>query len=142
MDWIYPVSYLVSLSSLVTWFFAQGKTRFSRPASALFLTAYFVYLAALAFSSGETAYKLLILVRDMLVMGIVVQIFNVLRKNVLLSVLLAVVAVLIVFFSYFRTLDLTFPQLDVKTADRDRKSTRLNSSHVKISYAVFCLKKK
>src|SRR5699024_12251700 len=29
-----------------------------------------------------------------------------------------------------------------RTADRDRKSTRLNSSHVSISYAVFCLKKK
>src|SRR5690606_39584163 len=28
------------------------------------------------------------------------------------------------------------------SAARDRKSTRLNSSHVKISYAVFCLKKK
>src|SRR5688500_19927185 len=28
------------------------------------------------------------------------------------------------------------------TADRDRKSTRLNSSHLVISYAVFCLKKK
>src|SRR5690606_39425680 len=28
------------------------------------------------------------------------------------------------------------------TATLDRKSTRLNSSHVKISYAVFCLKKK
>src|SRR5690606_40759449 len=27
-------------------------------------------------------------------------------------------------------------------AKLDRKSTRLNSSHVKISYAVFCLKKK
>src|SRR5690554_7118922 len=27
-------------------------------------------------------------------------------------------------------------------AGRDRKSTRLNSSHVRISYAVFCLKKK
>src|SRR5690349_23457493 len=27
-------------------------------------------------------------------------------------------------------------------AGRDRKSTRLNSSHVEISYAVFCLKKK
>src|SRR5436309_9361639 len=27
-------------------------------------------------------------------------------------------------------------------AHPDRKSTRLNSSHVKISYAVFCLKKK
>src|SRR3712207_8908297 len=31
------------------------------------------------------------------------------------------------------------PQPDVR---RDRKSTRLNSSHANISYAVFCLKKK
>src|SRR5690606_41689330 len=34
-------------------------------------------------------------------------------------------------------------QLELRsTRPRDRKSTRLNSSHVKISYAVFCLKKK
>src|SRR5690625_6859076 len=30
----------------------------------------------------------------------------------------------------------------LRTAAADRKSTRLNSSHVAISYAVFCLKKK
>src|SRR5690606_41852771 len=30
----------------------------------------------------------------------------------------------------------------VRLNHKDRKSTRLNSSHVKISYAVFCLKKK
>src|SRR5207249_10597064 len=30
----------------------------------------------------------------------------------------------------------------VVRVDEDRKSTRLNSSHVSISYAVFCLKKK
>src|SRR5256885_10926846 len=29
-----------------------------------------------------------------------------------------------------------------QAAQRDRKSTRLNSSHLVISYAVFCLKKK
>src|SRR3989442_9877199 len=29
-----------------------------------------------------------------------------------------------------------------QVASLDRKSTRLNSSHVRISYAVFCLKKK
>src|SRR5207253_10472946 len=29
-----------------------------------------------------------------------------------------------------------------RRSSRDRKSTRLNSSHVAISYAVFCLKKK
>src|SRR5690606_40280019 len=31
---------------------------------------------------------------------------------------------------------------DIHSLVLDRKSTRLNSSHVKISYAVFCLKKK
>src|SRR5690625_5993078 len=30
----------------------------------------------------------------------------------------------------------------IKSYSEDRKSTRLNSSHVAISYAVFCLKKK
>src|SRR5690606_42012635 len=35
-----------------------------------------------------------------------------------------------------------FFRLDALANRLDRKSTRLNSSHVKISYAVFCLKKK
>src|SRR2546430_13488974 len=53
-------------------------------------------------------------------------------------------------------IDHTFPAADEKVANlhhlmrdfakkhgvRDRKSTRLNSSHSQISYAVFCLKKK
>src|SRR5437870_8491946 len=33
-------------------------------------------------------------------------------------------------------------RIDPLTIQIDRKSTRLNSSHVAISYAVFCLKKK
>src|SRR5690554_7695646 len=32
--------------------------------------------------------------------------------------------------------------LGLQVPELDRKSTRLNSSHVRISYAVFCLKKK
>src|SRR5690606_40417926 len=36
----------------------------------------------------------------------------------------------------------TFVPAPSEPATSDRKSTRLNSSHVKISYAVFCLKKK
>src|SRR5207253_9687469 len=35
-----------------------------------------------------------------------------------------------------------FEGLDLAGGILDRKSTRLNSSHVAISYAVFCLKKK
>src|SRR3989442_11657293 len=36
----------------------------------------------------------------------------------------------------------TWPRSTAGSRARDRKSTRLNSSHVRISYAVFCLKKK
>src|SRR5690625_7227613 len=39
------------------------------------------------------------------------------------------------------TIDEPIVETEVAT-ERDRKSTRLNSSHVAISYAVFCLKKK
>ena len=36
----------------------------------------------------------------------------------------------------------TYGKVAVEPLPRDRKSTRLNSSHKPISYAVFCLKKK
>src|SRR5204862_5718336 len=39
-------------------------------------------------------------------------------------------------------LELRLESAQDRVALRDRKSTRLNSSHVEISYAVFCLKKK
>src|SRR3712207_8803677 len=42
-----------------------------------------------------------------------------------------------------RVVGVALPGLDVgEVGDQDRKSTRLNSSHANISYAVFCLKKK
>src|SRR3989442_12034598 len=44
-------------------------------------------------------------------------------------------------FERFMELALYAPGLGYYSAG-DRKSTRLNSSHVRISYAVFCLKKK
>src|SRR5690554_4390690 len=41
-----------------------------------------------------------------------------------------------------RIRDLAGSAMECPSARQDRKSTRLNSSHVRISYAVFCLKKK
>src|SRR2546430_17012501 len=41
-----------------------------------------------------------------------------------------------------RTLDVVFEAEAPPEVGLDRKSTRLNSSHSQISYAVFCLKKK
>src|SRR5690606_40130385 len=47
-------------------------------------------------------------------------------------------------FSYSFNNPVNFEDLDGMAPEQggDRKSTRLNSSHVKTSYAVFCLKKK
>src|SRR3989442_9620792 len=41
-----------------------------------------------------------------------------------------------------KMIELRIHQIPVCRTWGDRKSTRLNSSHVRISYAVFCLKKK
>src|SRR3712207_7888144 len=41
-----------------------------------------------------------------------------------------------------RRVHVVAPRRDRRLGWRDRKSTRLNSSHANISYAVFCLKKK
>src|ERR1035437_5184804 len=54
-------------------------------------------------------------------------------------VLLAVCGLLFLMGSIFVIGNITFPTDPFPT---DRKSTRLNSSHANISYAVFCLKKK
>src|SRR5690554_7273025 len=44
--------------------------------------------------------------------------------------------------SFFKSIFNAVDKLIFITDIQDRKSTRLNSSHVRISYAVFCLKKK
>src|SRR2546430_8773316 len=41
-----------------------------------------------------------------------------------------------------RSADSRSLEFDLERLSQDRKSTRLNSSHSQISYAVFCLKKK
>src|SRR5690606_8663914 len=45
-------------------------------------------------------------------------------------------------FVFWHSMDGTPVKDRIRSEHTDRKSTRLNSSHVKISYAVFCLKKK
>src|SRR5690625_7091349 len=66
-------------------------------------------------------------------------------KGVLTIIGIAVAATVVVIAFIFSTLDQDneFGQpATYSNQPTDRKSTRLNSSHVAISYAVFCLKKK
>src|SRR3712207_7384094 len=57
-----------------------------------------------------------------------------------ISIITAVAAFAIIPFG--DTVDIFGSQVGLYGIDVDRKSTRLNSSHANISYAVFCLKKK
>src|SRR5690625_6678579 len=61
-----------------------------------------------------------------------VQLGDIVRHDVAVAISPANSDTVLLGMSFLRHLDL----------DQDRKSTRLNSSHVAISYAVFCLKKK
>src|SRR5690625_5906074 len=69
---------------------------------------------------------------------------DLLRRRTLVSAVLSVPVILLAMvpplqFTYWQWLSLTLAAPVVVWGDR--KSTRLNSSHVAISYAVFCLKK-
>src|SRR2546426_2778807 len=57
-------------------------------------------------------------------------------------ILQVAVAILVQHVTALRTRCLSDENAGERKAGRDRKSTRLNSSHLVISYAVFCLKKK
>src|SRR5690554_7599531 len=66
------------------------------------------------------------------------------KLTVLLLALFVSVVLLAVllFFTLKTTSNNTEQVINIEPSQIDRKSTRLNSSHVRISYAVFCLKKK
>src|SRR2546426_9118380 len=59
-----------------------------------------------------------------------------LPRSIVLSTLIGIALYCLVTASF------TYVLSPAKMAASDRKSTRLNSSHLVISYAVFCLKKK
>src|SRR5256885_8112109 len=64
------------------------------------------------------------------------------QRRALLLLSLALNFSFLGFFKYCNFFVDSFAQLAALLGLKDRKSTRLNSSHLVISYAVFCLKKK
>src|SRR5690625_5916852 len=67
--------------------------------------------------------------------------FNIGKHLLKLRIPIIVIIAIIIFPAYLAQSETNF-LYGMGEHPRDRKSTRLNSSHVAISYAVFCLKKK
>ncbi len=113
LNLLYPVSYLLCLTGLILWFYFKEQHLASRKMSTLFLSSFFIYLFSLAFSEATLSYKLLILFRDLAVLGILSQTFNYIRKHAIVVVLAAILLYGIVQFFGFRVLYNTFPEVSL-----------------------------
>jgi thermitase len=111
LDILYPVSFVTSLTGLILWHFFEGNKKMTKLMSFMFVAGYFIYVISLAFSSGSFSYKLLILFRDMVVLGLVTQLFSLFRRNLIAFVGLLVILYGVIGLTYFRILQNTFPQM-------------------------------
>src|SRR5699024_12384475 len=100
---------------------------------------YFSFLSDFWFPSS-TLFPYTTLFRSHFIKGFlhVIQTFFLqIPESIFLIVLISMITIIFIYdFPHF------IQVLEAKFPIKDRKSTRLNSSHVSISYAVFCLKKK
>jgi thermitase len=110
LNLLYPVSYLLSLTGLILWFYFRENSSMSRRMSGLFLISFLIYLCSLAFTEASLSYKLLILFRDMAILAIVSQVFNYVRAHPIVVLLLALIVYGLIQFAGFNMLYSTFPE--------------------------------
>lgn len=79
--YVYAVSFIISLSGLIGWFYAKENAQQSRLLSTLFLGGFFVYLFSLAFANVAFEQKLWVLFRDLVVLGLTAQFFSFFKQN-------------------------------------------------------------
>ena len=87
--------------------------------STLFMFSFILYLISLAFSEATLSYKLLILFRDLLILGVISQFFNYVRKNSMLVLVSAIVVYGLIQFVGFNMLFDTFPQYTASSSEVD-----------------------
>ncbi len=116
LSWLYPSSYFISLLGLIMWFYFRDNRKMSRLMSTTFLGGFFVYLFALAFANGTLSFKLFVLARDLIVLGLVSQFFSFFKENKLIFFIMLAVLFGSYQFKYKSYLIQTF---DVQTEIKD-----------------------
>ena len=107
---LYPIGFTVSLVGLILWFYFQENRKLSRLMSTLFIGGFFVYLFSLAFSEGDFTYKLMVLFRDFIVLGLTTRFAGLFTKNKMAFLAVIVVLFGLFQFKYLSVLENTFPQ--------------------------------
>lgn len=107
---LYPITYILSLSTLLAWFYFQEKETLSSFVSKLFFGSFLTYLFSLSLSDGTLNYKFFVVGRDLFTMGFIAFLFSLFRKNTLFFF-----AMLAGLYGLFATkgasvLEQTFPQ--------------------------------
>ena len=110
LSFLYPISFVVSLLGLISWFYNQDNDSLRRQMSQLFLGGFVLYAFSLAFAEGELSFKLFVLFRDLMVLGVVSTLFGLFRKSK--SIFFAMIVLLFGIFplTYYKKLVNTFPQ--------------------------------
>ncbi len=116
LNLLYPISYLLALTGLVLWFYFKENRSISRKMSSLFLISFVVYLFSLAFTDSSVSFKLLILCRDLLILGVVTQIFNYVRQSPIIILIVAIALYGLIQFVGFNMLYSTFPEVNKSAA--------------------------
>ena len=117
---LYPVCYILSLTGLILWFYFKDNRSMSRKMSSLFLISFLIYLFSLAFTDASLSYKLLMLCRDLVILGLVSQFFNFLRQRTVLVLVAGITLYALIQFAGFNMLYNTFPEVnDSATASND-----------------------
>ena len=110
---LYPISFFISFCGLAAWFYFQKNPVRSRLMSKIFIGGFFVYLFSLAFAQADFSYKLLILFRDLVILGVTTQILGFVRRKKALFFALLGAFILTYNFFFLNVMQNTFPQQDM-----------------------------
>lgn len=120
---LYPVSFIISLIGLISWFYNQDNPRLRRQMSQAFLGGFVIYAFSLAFAEADLTFKLWVLFRDMTVLGLVSTFFGFFRKHKAIFFGMLVLLFGVFPFTFFNKLQNTFPQKTIEVVTPSSTST-------------------
>ncbi len=126
LNYIYPVSFGICLFSLALWYFFRNQRTASSLLSKSFIAFFLVYVLSLVLSPATTEYKLGILFRDLIVLGVSTQLVNVFKNNKKAFFGILVILMALFKFAYFKVMLNSYNQPTTNNTLSDNQDTSQN----------------